>query len=341
MISGRVESELDLRRPWRGWVSDKKGDVERSERGEEDAAAGKTEPGITESPGHESVMTAEVVALLKPRPGGIYVDATLGGGGHAEAILEASAPSGRVIGLDRDRLALGEARRRLARFGDRVRLVQGSFADLSRLLLREGAREVNGILADLGLSSLQLADPTRGFSFRAEGPLDMRFDQDEEETAADLVNRLTERELADLLFAYGGERRSRAIARKVVARRPLQTTGELRQVIRSVVGPSRQGGIDPATRTFQALRIAVNRELAALDSLLAAGPELLAGDGRLVILSYHSLEDRAVKLAFRQRAASGAFQLLTRKPLRPSPEELRRNRRARSARLRGLARRAA
>jgi len=290
---------------------------------------------------HEPVLFGEVIRLLDPRPDGVYVDATLGGGGHAEAILEASAPSGVLIGLDRDGEALREVAGRLARFGDRARLVHGSFAELQRHLVGQGKSEVNGILADLGLSSNQLADRARGFSFRAEGPLDMRFDTSEGETAADLVNRLSERELADLLYAYGDERRSRAIARRILARRPLRTTWDLSRAVGSVLGPGRRGGIDPATRTFQGLRIAVNQELPALESLLAEGPALLARGGRMLVISYHSLEDRAVKMAFRDRARGGEFRLLTAKPQRPSPEEVRRNRRARSARLRALQRMAA
>lgn len=290
---------------------------------------------------HEPVLLGEVIRLLEPRPDGVYVDATLGGGGHAEAILEVSAPTGVLIGLDRDGRALQEVAGRLARFGDRARLVHGSFAELRRHLAGQGRSEVNGILADLGLSSNQLADRARGFSFRVEAPLDMRFDTSGGETAADLVNRLSERELADLLYAYGDERRSRAIARRILARRPLHTTWELSRAVGSVLGRGRRGSIDPATRTFQALRIAVNQELVALESLLAEGPALLARCGRMLVISYHSLEDGLVKTAFRDRARGGEFRLLTAKPQRPSPEEVRRNRRARSARLRALERVAA
>ncbi len=287
---------------------------------------------------HRPVLVEEVLRQLEPRPDGVVVDATLGAGGHAEAILEVSSPSGRLLGLDRDEGALVVARERLHRFGDRVRLRQGSFADLSEHLDREGFTKVNGIVADLGLSSAQLDDGERGFAFSAEGPLDMRFDRSAGETAAELINRLDEKELADVIFNFGEERKSRAIARRIVQRRPIDTTAELRRAVHSVLGPARRGGIDPATRTFQALRIAVNHELEALDAFLESAAERLAPGGRLVIISYHSLEDRAVKWAFREKKDSESFRVLTRKPVRAGEDEIAQNRRARSAKLRALER---
>ena len=287
---------------------------------------------------HRSVLVAEVLAQLDPHPDGVVVDATLGAGGHAEAILEASSPSGRLLGLDRDEAALTVAGARLHRFGDRVRLRQGSFADLSEHLDRESFTNVNGIVADLGLSSAQLDDGERGFAFSSEGPLDMRFDQSAGETAAELIDRLDEEELADLIFNFGEERKSRTIARRIVQRRPIHSTAELRRAVHSVLGPARRRGIDPATRTFQALRIAVNHELEALDAFLETAAERLAPRGRLVIISYHSLEDRAVKWAFREKKDSESFRVLTRKPIRAGEVEIAENRRARSAKLRALER---
>ena len=290
---------------------------------------------------HQPVLQKEVMQFLRPSSGEAYVDATVGGGGHAEAILLRSSPDGKVLGLDRDQSAIETVARRLARFGERVVLRHGSFAEIDRHLEATGWKQVNGVLADLGLSSLQLDDPSRGFSFAVESPLDMRFDQSYERTAADLVNHLQERELADLIFQFGEERRSRAIARRIVSRRPLATTADLRRAIHSVMGPRRGRGIDPATRTFQALRIAVNRETEALVHLLTRAVSCLAPGGRLVVISYHSLEDREVKFAFRdcvKTALESKFRILTPKPIRPTREEIRDNRRARSAKLRALER---
>ncbi len=212
-------------------------------------------------PIHQPVLLDEVLQYLRPVAGRSYVDGTLGEGGHAEAILERSSPGGRLLGVDRDPDTLVRARLRLARFGDRVELIHGSYAEIPRYLERHDWRGADGILVDLGLNTLQLDDPQRGFSFAREGPLDMRFDPTAETTAADLVNHLSERDLADLIFRYGEERRSRAIARRIVSSRPLGTTSDLRRVVLSALGGRRRGGIDPATRTFQALRIAVNQEL--------------------------------------------------------------------------------
>lgn len=282
---------------------------------------------------HVPVLLTEVLEFIAASPFGVYVDATLGGGGYTEALLRASAPSGRVVAFDRDREAIEAARERLRGYSDRVSLVWASFADLDAHL----DEPVDGIVADLGLSSLQLDDPERGFAFLSEGPLDMRFDRSQGPTAAELVNEMDERELARILKDYGEERRAWAIARRIVARRPLRTTTDLRRAVVSVLGPWK-GGIDPATRTFQAIRIAVNREIEALDAFLEKAPLRLRVGGRLVVVSYHSLEDRAVKLAFRARAKGEGFRLLTKKPRTASPEEIAVNRRARSAKLRALER---
>jgi 16S rRNA (cytosine1402-N4)-methyltransferase len=290
---------------------------------------------------HLPVLQKEVLQFLGPSQGEAYVDATVGGGGHAEGILHRSSPDGRLLGLDRDESAIEKVAQRLERFGDRVVLRHGSFAEIDRHLEAAGWKQVSGVIADLGLSSLQLDDPSRGFSFAVESPLDMRFDQSCETTAADLVNCLHEKELADLIFHYGEERRSRAIARRIVSRRPLATTAELRRAVHSVTGPRRGRGIDPATRTFQALRMAVNGETDALVRMLGRAGACLRPGGKLVVISYHSLEDREVKLAFRDYAKTelgSRFRILTPKPIRPTREEIRDNRRARSAKLRALER---
>lgn len=286
---------------------------------------------------HKPVLLGEVIRFLNPRAGGIYVDATLGGGGHTEAILRASAPNGRILAFDRDREAIHRASNKLADEAERLRFISGSFANMAAHLDEEGVEGVDGIVADLGLSSDQLGDPERGFSFALEGMLDMRFDNSDGPTAADLVNQLPEDQLADLIYEYGEERRSRAIARRIVNRRPIQTTRELRAAVVSVLGPRRRG-IDPATRTFQALRIAVNQELAALDLFLEQAPERLRLGGRVVVISYHSLEDRAVKHSFRARAADIRFDVLTKKPVVSDAEAIADNPRARSAKLRALMR---
>jgi 16S rRNA (cytosine1402-N4)-methyltransferase len=286
---------------------------------------------------HVTVMKAETLAWLAPRSGGAYCDATLGRGGHTEAILEASAPDGRVYAIDRDDQAIEESRARLARFGDRVRFVRGRFGDARALLHEAGAPLLDGVVADLGVSSPQLDDASRGFSFRNEGPLDMRMDRTATQTARSLIESLSERELADVIFTYGEERRSRPIARSIKqaeARGELSTTSDLRRAVVRVLGPSR-GGIDPATRTFQALRIAVNEELGELEALLAALPDVLSDDGVAVIISFHSLEDRAVKHAWR---SSRAMTALTKKPAVASEEEDAANPRSRSAKLRAARR---
>ncbi len=301
----------------------------------EDDGVGGAEPKT-----HVPVLLEDVLELAAARPGGLYLDATLGGGGYTEALLRASDPSGRVVAFDRDRGAIEAARKRLPSYSDRLSLVWGSFADLDVHLDELALGLVDGIVADLGLSSLQLDDAERGFAFLSEGPLDMRFDRSQDLTAAELVNEMDERDLERVLSDYGDERRARAIARRIVARRPIHTTTDLRRAVVSVLGP-RKGGIDPATRTFQAIRIAVNRELEALETFLEKAPFRLRVGGRLVVVSYHSLEDRAVKLAFRARAkgaSAGGFRLLTKKPRTASPREVALNRRARSAKLRAMER---
>jgi 16S rRNA (cytosine1402-N4)-methyltransferase len=279
--------------------------------------------------------------LLAVKTGGFWVDGTVGLGGHAAEILGRSAPDGRLLGLDRDEQALARAAERLAEYGDRVRLDHADYRALPRLLKDEAAPR--GVLLDLGVSSLQLDDAERGFSFQREGPLDMRMDRSGGPTAADLVNTLRERELADLIYRFGEERASRRVARAIVwarERTRLRTTTELAAVVRRAVPRSRARGIDPATRTFQALRIAVNEELRGLGECLQGVAERLAEGGRLAVIAFHSLEDREVKQAFRALAARG-FRLLTRKPVRPTAAEEARNPRARSARLRAVERAAA
>jgi len=287
--------------------------------------------------GHASVLLAESLELLAVRPGGLYVDGTVGPGGHAAAILERSGPSGRLLGLDRDAEVLEGAGQRLLPFGARARLAHADYREIPRLLAGERA---DGVLLDLGLSSVQLDTPERGFSFRTEGPLDMRMDRSGGETAADLVNRMSEPDLADLIYRFGEDRASRRIARAIVSARRqarIRTTTELADIVRRAAGRSRRPGLDPATRTFQALRIGVNHELEGLGPALSAIAGCLAPRGRLAVIAFQSLEDREVKHTFRELAREG-FVLLTRRPLRPSDAETARNPRARSARLRGLER---
>jgi 16S rRNA (cytosine1402-N4)-methyltransferase len=284
------------------------------------------------------VLLAEALFWLRPRSGGVYVDATLGAGGHARAVLESSAPDGRLLGLDLDADAIRLASDRLRPFGDRVRLLQASFRDLPDALAAAGfgaPAGVDGILFDLGVSSMQLDRPERGFAFGAEGPLDMRLDPGSGEPAAALVARLPERELADLLYTYGEEPASRRIARAIVRRRevaPFRTTTDLARVVAGAAG-SRGGWrrIHPATRTFQALRIAVNDELGALESALPAAVAALKPGGRLAVIAFHSLEDRIVKRFIRERPD---LLPLTRKPVTPGDAEVAENPRSRSAKLR-------
>ncbi|WP_199789634.1 16S rRNA (cytosine(1402)-N(4))-methyltransferase RsmH [Sorangium cellulosum] len=285
---------------------------------------------------HVTVLGREAIAALSPSSQGIYVDATLGAGGHAEAILE--TPGARVIGIDRDERALDIARARLARMGDRVTYVHGEFSEIERHLAALGVPHVDGLLADIGVSSMQLDDPARGMSFRAEGPLDMRMDPSRGETALELIERLSDEELADLIYRYGEERRSRRVARCIKQARDsgeLETTLDLRRAVVRAVGPARIGGVDPATRTFQALRIAVNGELDELEALLAAAPRIVAPGGVIAVISFHSLEDRIVKRALREPET---WQPLTKKPVTAGDDEIEGNPRARSAKLRAARR---
>jgi len=300
---------------------------------------------------HVPVLRAEAIELLDCDRGGLFVDATLGLGGHAEAILERS-PAVRLLGIDRDAAARDLAARRLARFGERVDIRGGSFSELESLV---GGRPLAGLLADLGVSSLQLDRPERGFSFRGEGPLDMRMNDRGGETAAELVNRSTEAELETIFRSFGEEREARRVARAIVAARseePIETTHQLAEIVRRAKRARRpHERIDPATQVFQALRIAVNHELDELESLLDAAVELLDRDGRLVVISYHSLEDRVVKNRFRDlargevdpvtgrtRSETRVLEVLTRRPIAPSPAEVAANPRSRSARLRAARR---
>ena len=290
---------------------------------------------------HEPVLLAETLAMLAVRPGGLYVDGTIGLAGHAAAILDAGAPDARLLGLDRDGETLERAREALAGYGERARLVQSDFREIPVHLGRERA---DGIVLDLGVSSVQLDTAERGFSFQADGPLDMRMDRSTGETAADVVNEMGEEDLADVIYRFGEDRASRRIARAVVSARRqhrIATTGELATLVRrSAGGPRRRPGLDPATRTFQALRIYVNGELDGLSDALRALAACLAPDGRLAVIAFHSLEDREVKHTFRALGAEG-YEVLARKPVRPGDAESARNPRSRSARLRGLRRREA
>jgi 16S rRNA (cytosine1402-N4)-methyltransferase len=286
--------------------------------------------------GHVPVMPAEVLAYLSPRPGQIIMDATAGGGGHARLIAEQLGPNGRLIGLDQDPAMLDLARPRVADYP--VTLVHSNFDQLRNVLNQQEISAVDGVLADLGVCSDQLDDAERGLSFQQAGPLDMRLNPAEGEPASSFVNRMNERDLADLFWKYGEERFSRRISKKIVEvrrRTPIETTEQLAELIRRCVPRPRGRQIDPATRVFQALRIAVNDELGALDRFLAALPSCLKSGGRAVIISFHSLEDRRVKQAFRDR---NRWQVLTKKPIQASEDELRRNPRARSAKLRAAVR---
>ncbi len=287
---------------------------------------------------HIPVMVEEVMELLRCEPGRIYVDGTLGGGGHAEEILKRTHPNGMVIGIDWDLRAIEEAKERLKPFGGRIRVVRENFVRLPEILKSAGIEEVDGILLDLGLSSLQIDEVERGFSFRGEGPLDMRMDQRAECTAADLVNRLPLKELERILLEYGEERWARRIGKAIVEdreRSPIQTTLDLSRIVyRAIPKRYQSRRIDPATRTFQALRMRVNRELENLKEMLTLGWRALRRGGRFCILTFHSLEDRVVKDGFRRLEREGEMRILTKKPLTPSVEEERRNPRSRSAKLR-------
>ncbi len=297
---------------------------------------------------HVPVLFQEVLDILSPIPGGTYLDGTLGAGGHSRGILERSAPDGRVIGFDRDPQALALARENLSEFGGRIITVQDSYQNFQSHLNNLNWQLVDGILLDLGLSSMQLDSPERGFSFREAGPLDMRFDPEQPLTAADLVNGLSREELADLLFTCGEEKQSWKIADAIIANRPLVSTQDLAELIKKVTR-NRKTRIHPATRTFQALRIAVNGELDALEAFLPKALEALKPGGRLAIIAFHSLEDRIVKTFFRRESSDcicppeipqcvcghqAQLKVLTRRPVRPTEEQISRNPRARSAKLR-------
>jgi len=287
---------------------------------------------------HVPVMTAEVLAALQPDRGGVYVDCTVGLGGHARALLAAGAT--RVIGIDRDQDALARAREALAEWSGRVELVHGDYRDVARVLDDRGIESIDGAVADLGVSSLQLDGPGRGFSFQRDEALDMRMDTSQGSTAADLISRASERDLADVIYTYGEERRSRAVARAIVAARhtaPIRTTAQLAGIVRRVVG--RSGRIDPATRTFQAIRVWVNEELTGLDVFLRAICARLRAGARFAVVTFHSLEDRPVKHTFRALVKEHeSLRLWTKKSIVPGEDERRSNPRARSARLRAIER---
>jgi 16S rRNA (cytosine1402-N4)-methyltransferase len=303
-------------------------------------------------PGHIPVLVEAVLAALAPRDDAVYVDATFGAGGYSEALLGAARC--RVFGIDRDPEAVARGEALAARYGGRLTLLAGPFGDMERLLGPFSPGPIAGIAFDLGVSSMQLDEAARGFSFRQDGPLDMRMSR-AGETAAELIARLSERELADLIRALGEERFAGRIARAIAAaqrQRPLATTGELAEIVRAAI-PHREPGLDPATRTFQALRIAVNDELGELDRGLAAAERLLMPGGRLAVVSFHSLEDTRVKTFLRRRSETArgsrhlpprpggpapSFVLLSRRPVRPSAAEIARNPRSRSARLRAAER---
>ena len=289
---------------------------------------------------HESVLSEEVLFWLSPKPGEIFVDGTLGGGGHAARILEKTGPQGRLIGFDRDPAALEEAGRVLKPFGERVTMICDNFKNIPNRLAGLGVRKVRGVLLDLGVSSMQLDAPDRGFSFKGDGPLDMRMDPSESLTAEAIVNHYKEEALREILWKWGEERFTRKIVRAIVGtrrRKKIKTTSELASVIAVAVPPFyRHGRIHPSTRTFQALRIAVNGELSALEDFLASVMGILDEGGRIVILSFHSLEDRIVKNAFRNFKNLKQGKILTKKPVVPSEEEMDENPRSRSAKLRAL-----
>ncbi len=303
---------------------------------------------MTDELSHEPVMLGECLGALQVQRGGRYIDCTVGGGGHAEAIMEESSPGGQLLGIDADPRAIKLAAEKLKNYGRDVILVNDNFRNLENICNRYGFRPVNGVIFDLGISSLQLGEAERGFSFLRDAPLDMRFSDRQAITAADIVNTYPEVELARLLYKYGEERRSRRVAKRIVGSRPLRTTLELARVVEQAVSGAR-GRIHPATKTFQALRIAVNRELESLELALEQALELLGLGGRIVVVSFHSLEDRVVK-DFMRREARGCIcppgvltcicghtprlRILSKKVVKPSPAEVRANPRSRSARMR-------
>ena len=297
---------------------------------------------------HIPVLYQAVLDLLRPIPGGLYIDGTLGSGGHTRGVLIDSSPDGLVAGFDRDPQALELAKNNLAEFGERVIFIKDSYQNFQSHLNNLNWHSVDGILLDLGVSSMQLDTSERGFSFREDGPLDMRFDPDQALTAADLVNESTRDELADIIYSYGEEKQARKIADAIIANRPLVRTKDLAEIVKKVAR-NPKSKIHPATRTFQALRIAVNQELDALEAFLPKALESLNTGGRLAIIAFHSLEDRIVKAFFRMESKDcicpptvpvcicghkARLKELTRRPIRPEEGEIRVNPRARSAKLR-------
>jgi 16S rRNA (cytosine1402-N4)-methyltransferase len=282
---------------------------------------------------HYPVMAEEAISLLAIRPEGVYLDATAGLGGHT-ALIARRLTTGIAISNDRDAESLEMARGATAAWAERVRFHWGPFSRIADAVAEAGFRKVDGLLADLGVSRYQLTAPERGFSFLTDGPLDMRMDRSTGMTAAELVNHTAEKALADLIFEFGEERRARKVARALVRARPIRSTLHLADVVERAV--PRTGRLHPATKTFMALRLAVNDEPGELDSLLETGPELLAGGGRMVVISFMSLDDRKVKVKFRELARDGRVRILTRRPLQPSEEEVGNNPASRSAKLRAL-----
>jgi 16S rRNA (cytosine1402-N4)-methyltransferase len=304
------------------------------------------------APTHIPALLEEAVRALAVQPGGRYIDCTLGGGGHAAAILERSSAGGQLLGIDADPEAIKVASERLQGYGDSVLLINENFANLQAICLRYDFQPVHGILFDLGLSSLQLGEHSRGFSFQEDGPLDMRLSPDQQVTAADIINQSSEVELADIIWGHGEESYSRQIARRIVKERPIETTLKLARTVEQAIG-GRKGKLHPATKTFQALRIVVNHELDNLESALRQAVSLLGFGGRLVVISYHSLEDRIVKRFMRQESQdcicpvgiptcvcghSASLRLVSRKATTPSAQEVKLNPRSRSARLRAAER---
>ncbi|MFH1888607.1 MAG: 16S rRNA (cytosine(1402)-N(4))-methyltransferase RsmH [Candidatus Omnitrophota bacterium] len=287
---------------------------------------------------HIPVMVKEVIDYLDLSPGKVIVDATIGTGGHSKAIIERIMPGGRLIGIDRDEDSLTVARQRLRDFGSACEFVYGNFVDIEDIMDNLGIREPDGIIFDLGLSSYQLEDPNRGFSFQSEGPLDMRFDRNSFISAYDLINNLNEEEISAMLWTFGQERWHNRIAHFLVEERQkhsIATTRELSDiVVRAIPHRYRHYRIHPATRTFQAVRIAVNRELETIETGISKAIELLARSGKICVISFHSLEDRIIKLSFRKFAASGEIKIITSKPLTPQESEVRDNHASRSSKLR-------
>jgi len=281
---------------------------------------------------HIPVLLEETMQFLEPKPGGRFIDATLGAGGHTRELLERTAPGGTVLAIDQDESALAGAKETLESFGSRVIFAHSNFTELKSVAAEHGFTECDGVLADIGISSMLVDDPSRGFSFMREGPLDMRMDRRQPLTAGDVLNTYSEKEIADILYTYGEERRSRPLARSIVRARPLKSTADLVRAIERVSGGKRFGQIHPATRTFQALRIYVNDELKSLETFLDSSMNVVRSGGYVVVITFHSLEDRIVKNRFRAPSVPG--RVITKKVVTGSDEEVRRNPRARSAKLR-------